>query len=516
MIVKPSRNEMDIERLLTKAAFPHAVNNLRLLETHISWVILAGEFAYKFKKPVKFDFVDYSALPLRRKYCELEVELNRRFAPNLYLGVVPVIESEGRLQIGDESWSQQSAASEPLDYAVKMRQFPQAAIVATRLHHPALTADVVEEFGKYIAGFHDSIECAIPTMKFVQPDCIAKDALENFASLKAAFENDQRYELLQKLERWSVEQLGALGPTFERRLNSGFVRRCHGDLHLKNIVQLDCQLHAFDGIEFNQELQWIDVLSEIAFPVMDFIARGRGDLGWRLLNSYLEATGDYDFLDALRFYLVYRALVRAKVTWLNAQSPTAQIREEREVGDPAVAQLAGSWDRYLDFADHIAFKLDPILSITHGFSGSGKSTLAINAIERRGGIRLRTDVERHRLAARFKVVDKYTSEMNHWIYSHVLNLAERIVTAGFPVVADATFLQLKFRSPFQALAEKLKVPFRIIACEAPLAELCKRLRKRGPDPSEATPDVLKSQMESHDALTTEELKFVQQPVAADT
>ncbi len=509
MLAKPCENELEIERLLTAAAFPHAVDNLQLLETHISWVILAGEFAYKIKKPVKFEFVDYSTLPLRRKFCELEVELNRRFAPNLYLGVVPVLASEGQLKIGAADWQQGSSTIEPLDYAVKMRQFPQTAIVATRLQHPALTAESVEEFGKYIARFHDAIECAIPTMKCVQPDCIAKDALDNFESLKAAFNNDYRCGLLQKLERWSVEQLRLLTTKFEQRLNSGFVRRCHGDLHLKNIVQLDGQLHAFDGIEFNEELQWIDVLSELAFPVMDFTARGRGDLGWRLLNSYLEATGDYDALDVLRFYLVYRALVRAKVTWLNPQNRAPAVREEDGDGDLNLDQLAGPWDKYLGAAKHFAFDLQPQLSITHGFSGSGKSTLAINAIEQHGGIRLRSDVERHRLAGKFKVTDKYTPEMNEWVYAQVLNLAERIAEAGFPVVADATFLLFKHRQPFQELAEKMKLNFRIIACEASFDELCRRLRERGPDPSEATTGVLEQQMETHDPLTTEELQFVQ-------
>lgn len=515
MLAETSHNEMEIEQLLTAAAFPHAVDNLQLLETHISWVILAGEFAYKLKKPVKFDFVDYSTLPLRRKFCELEVELNRRFAPNLYLGVVPIFEFEGRLQIGEEQRRPELATLEPLEYAVKMRQFPQEAILASRLQNQSLTAEVVEDFGRYIARFHDAIECAIPTMGCVQPDYIRKDALDNFELLQQTFENDPRITILRKLERWSVEQLQLLTRKFEQRLKSGFVRRCHGDLHLKNIVQVNGELHAFDGIEFNEELQWIDVLSEIAFPVMDLMARGRADLGWRLLNSYLEATGDYESLDVLKFYLVYRALVRAKVTWLNPAYQTPEIRAESSVGDPDFDQRAGPWDKYLDTANYFAFELEPTLAITHGFSGSGKSTLAINAIEQHGGIRLRSDRERHRLAGKFTVADKYSTDMNDWVYSYLLAVADGVIKAGFPVIVDATFLLLEFRQPFQALAEKLNVDFGIIACEASYEELCQRLQERGPDPSDATPDILKKQMETHDPLATDELQFVLKTLSAD-
>jgi predicted kinase len=282
-------------------------------------------------------------------------------------------------------------------------------------------------------------------------------------------------------------------------------------MHLKNIIQLDGRMIAFDGIEFNEEFQWIDVMSEVAFPVMDFVARGRPDLGWRLLNAYLEATGDYPGLSVLRFYLVYRAMVRAKVTWLN---PTNRMMKACQLdgshSSSRIDELAGPWDKYLSAAKYFAYGLKPVLAITHGFSGSGKSSVALQIIEQSGGIRIRTDVERHRLAEKFKTINKYTPEMSDWVYEYVLEQARAAIESGWPVIVDATFLKRHRRVPFERLARELEIGFQIIDCYAPYEELCKRIRNRGPDPSQATIDVLKSQMETHDPLTNDELTYVRQ------
>jgi aminoglycoside phosphotransferase family enzyme/predicted kinase len=497
-----------VERLLQRDAFPHEVTVPKLLETHISWVILTGPFAYKIKKPVKFDFVDYSSLELRKKYCLQEIELNRRFAPEIYLDVVPIIKTGDAILVGSKAVEETgNELGEPIEYAVKMREFSQDAIVAARLQNPELTSEVVDQFGSYVAQFHDSIERANPTIECVQAECIAKDALENFATVRDAFQDEIRSQTLDRLERWTVDQLEILRPKFEQRLHAGHVRRCHGDMHLKNIVQREGQLSAFDGIEFNEEFQWIDVLSEIAFPVMDFIARGRPDLGWRLLNAYLESTGDYVALDVLRFYLVYRALVRAKVTWLNPANRSLEAREKYQV-EGSTDDWAGPWDKYLAAAHYFAFELRPKLAITHGFSGSGKSTVALQVMENEGWVRLRSDVERQRLAKQFKAKDSYSSAMTDWVYAHLGELARAAIEAGLPVIVDATFLNLKRRAQFESMARDLNLEFQIITCDAPFNELCRRLRERGPDPSEATVDVLKRQMETHDPLTTDELQYV--------
>ena len=494
----------DIERLLVPESFPHEVEQLRLLETHISWVVLTGPFAYKIKKPVSFGFVDYSTLNERKRFCELELELNRRFAPDLYLGVVSILEREGKLQIlADEE--NKHGENSPVEYAVKMRQFPQDAIVASRLENPELTCEAVDEFGTYMAKFHDSIDIADPTNVLVQVEHIRNDAVDNFETLRKAFPDGARTKTLDRLEQWTTEQFQQHKSGFQRRLDEGKVRRCHGDLHLKNIIQLNGKLLAFDGIEFNEAFQWNDVLSELAFPVLDFVARGRPDLGWRLLNSYLEVTSDYAEMNVLRFYLVYRAMVRAKVGWLNPKS-RGDLNVDYET-KPAVDQFVGPWDKYLVAANYFAFDVQPKLSITHGFSGSGKSTVAMREIERRGGIRIRTDVERNRIVNQTDAESKYSAAVTEEIYKHVESMAKSILLAGFPVIGDATFLKQMQREPFQTLASKLNVEYRIIDCDAPFEELVRRIRGRKNDASEATVEVLKMQMRTHEPLTMQELEF---------
>jgi len=513
--------ERSCHRQLHEESFSHSVENLQRIETHISCIILTGEFAYTLKKPVDLGFVDYTTLERRKHFCELEVELNRRFSPDLYLGVVPIFKYGDGLRVGgsiigvDEP--ENGPVSQPpeqledsiiVDFAVKMRQFPQEAIVASRLDDAALTSCAVEEFGRYIARFHDSIESAIPSLDFVRAKQVADDAMDNFSVLQDPLSGDARFKTLKQLEAWTETEGQRLAAKFDSRLDRGMVRRCHGDLHLKNIIQWKAGLAAFDGIEFNETFQWIDVLSEIAFPVMDFWARGRPDLAWRLMNSYLEETGDYADLDVLRFYLVYRAMVRAKVSWLNPGNHTEARRVEYANSANPEDPFAGPWDKYLQAAEYFALEMSSSLSITHGFSGSGKSTLAIRVIEQEGGVRIRADAERHRLAKKFKTKDKYSLAMSDWVYSHLGELASHAIGASIPVVVDATFLNFKRRQLFESLAKSAGIPFFIIECDASFDELCRRLDSRVDDPSEADIEVLKKQMETHDPLTTAELQYL--------
>ncbi len=506
---------------LNERSFSHSVKSPKVIETHISCVLLTGKLAYKIKKPVNLGFVDYTTLEKRQHFCELEVELNRRLSPEIYLGVVPILKHPNGFRVGDlvvksegkgdraqRYGSPHLRSGSIVDYAVKMRQFPQEAIIANRIKDPALTPRTVEEFGRYVARFHDALEPSLPPQKFAGPEQIVKDAMNNFWVLEPNFVGDSRCEILKKLDSWTRAQGEKLTQKFSSRVVRGMVRQCHGDLHLKNIIQSDEALAAFDGIEFNEAFQWIDVLSEIAFPVMDFWARGRVDLAWRLLNAYLEETGDYTDLDVLRFYLVYRAMVRAKVSWLNSANHTesrrSQYAEPTHPDDP----LAGPWDKYLRAAHYFAVELNPSLMITHGFSGSGKSTVAMRVIEKEGGVRIRADAERHRLAKNIQAIDKYSSAMGERVYSTLYKLANDAIQASFPIVVDATFLKLGRRQPFEFLAKSTETPFHIINCDAPFDELCRRLSKRENDPSEADVNVLENQMKTCDLLTTEECEYL--------
>lgn len=508
----PKPPSLALDDLLDRNVWPHPTTNIEVIETHISWVILTGQFAYKVKKPIDLGFVNYVSLERRKHFCDLEVELNRRFAPDLYLGVVPIWETSNGIKAG-----QVNEATPPgglvVEYAVKMRQFRQSEIAACHLADSEIPASMVEAFGKSLSDFHSTIESAIPTLSTVQPACVAGDAMDNFTVLNDFFGTDVRSDLLARLKAWTEEEISQLSSTFERRLWQGKVKRCHGDLHLKNIICLPNQLQAFDGIEFNAQLQLIDVLSELAFPVMDFCARGRADLGWRLMNAYLESTGDYLDLRVLRFYLVYRALVRAKVTTLTPANSSETERKKHATGKTEYARKAGTWDKYLDTASYFAFSLKPKLVITHGFSGSGKSTTAIQQIDQQGGIRIRSDSERHRLASRFRIKNQYAPEMTDWIYRHLLDSAKSCLSSGFPVYVDATFLKFDQRNPFQELSESMSVDFEILDCDADYEELCRRIRERKDDPSEANQNILDRQMKFHEPLTTDELQYTRRASA---
>jgi len=491
-----------------EASFPHPVDDLQRLETHISWIFLTGKFAYKIKKAVDLGFVNYTTLEQRKHFCELEVELNRRFAADLYLGVVPIWRTPHGLRFGDvpgEATSLPPAADDsPVEYAVKMREFPQSAIAANRLQDPAFNRQLVSDFGKRLAEFHGRIEVVASDVPVAQPRRIRQDAMENYDVLLPEFGSDRRRHSLQRLRRWTDQQAESLSNQFALRLQRGLVRRCHGDLHLKNMILLEGRLHAFDGIEFNEEFQCIDVLSEVAFPVMDCCARGRPDLAWWLLNAYLEESGDYPGLDVLRFYLVYRAMVRAKVAWLNPNNRSEIRRKQYASEDHPQDRRAGPWDKYLAVAEQFAFSMRPKLAITHGFSGSGKSTVALQIIGKQGGVRIRSDVERHRLTHSISGADKYTSTMTDRVYTWLVKLANAGIQAGFPMIIDATFLKRQHRRLFQNLAAKQQVPFEIIHCDAEFDELCERLRNRTGDASEADIKVLHKQLDDHDPLTAEE------------
>jgi aminoglycoside phosphotransferase family enzyme len=299
--------------LLDPACYPHPVARVRVIETHISWVLLTGEYAYKIKKPVNLGFVDFTTPGQRRYYCEEELRLNRRLALGLYLEVVSIRGDPGAPRISGEG--------PVLDYAVKMREFPQDALASRRIAGGDFGAAEIDALAARVAEFHAGAPAAGPEGRFGTPDAVLSAALQNFEQMLPLVKTVTEVRTLRMLRQWTEREHGARRDAFERRRGEGFVRECHGDLHLGNITMIDGRPVPFDCIEFNDELRWIDVMSEVAFLAMDLEDRGRRDLAWRFLNRYLEATGDYAGIPVLRFYLVYRALVRAKVHLIRSRQP---------------------------------------------------------------------------------------------------------------------------------------------------------------------------------------------------
>lgn len=478
-----------IGSLLRPGAFPGCGEAARLIETHISWVLLAGEFAYKIKKPLDLGFLDYSTLALRRHFCEEELRVNRRYAPQLYLDVVAVTAGADGAGIGGNGTV--------LDYAVRMRRFPDDALLCDAAARGAVGTQVWRRFGDDIAAVHATLPVAGPQHDDGRGTPLkVRDAVnQNFRQIRPYLREVADIGLLNRLE----EQAWAACQTHERtlwqRYEAGLVRECHGDLHLGNIVLLDERAVAFDAIEFNPALSWIDPLSELAFLVMDCESRGCGDGGFVALNAWLERSGDYAGLALLDFFCAYRAMVRAKVAALGGGRPP--------FGEGSQAQH--DCRRYLALAERFTRPRSAFLAITCGVSGSGKSTLAETVAGAARAIRLRSDVERKRLFGLAPNADSraavgegiYGQDASRRTFARLAELARDVVRGGLPVIVDATFIHRGHRDDFRRLAGELGVPFHILFCEAPREELERRVRTRHharDDASEADEAVLAAQL----------------------
>ena len=496
-----------VRTLLDPARYPHPVASVTLIETHISYVLLTGRFAYKIKKAVDFGFLDFSTLEKRRLFCAEELRLNRRLAPQLYLDVVPIGGSVREPRIGDATDQRAPIEPiEPIEYAVKMVEFPQSALFDQRLARGDLGARQIDSLADVVAAFHAQAASASPTGEFGAPSLIWRMAADNFRQLPSVPGDDGDAARRAALAAWSREEYARLAAVFAERRRTGFVRECHGDLHLGNIALIDDRPVIFDCIEFDAQLRWIDVINEVAFLCMDLAERGRADFANRLLNRYLEASGDYAGLRCLPFYLVYRALVRAKVAGLRAaQETAADSRHQLEISA-----------QYLAFAGRAILPRPRQLLIMHGVSGSGKSWVSQALVERLGALRLRSDVERKRLcglpalARSASAVDcgLYDEDMTRTTYRQLLRSAREVLAAGFPVLIDAAFLRRWQREMFCELAAQLNVPWRIISCRADDATLRRRIVAReqsGGDASEADLAILDHQLRSSDPLSPAEV-----------
>jgi len=489
-----------IDALADVGCYPHPVDLVIRVETHSAYVLLAGDYAYKIKKALDLGFLDFSTLARRRHFCAEELRLNRRLVPQLYLGVVPIVVGPAgpRIGAGPED-------GEAVEYAVRMVRFPQNALLDICLARGEVPPAQVDAVADRVADFHGRIEAAAPGDGYGTPVAVWAPMAQNFDQMREFPAVAGEAGRLAELEAWSRASYERLADLLAARLAGGRVRECHGDLHLGNIAWLDDGPAIFDAIDFNPNLRWIDVISEIAFLVMDLVERGRPDYAWRSLNRYLEGTGDYGGLALLPFYHVYRAIVRAKVAAIRAaqEDPVAGARELAECR------------RYLDHAQATAAPGQPRLILLHGFSGSGKSWLGEGLVERLGAIRLRSDVERkrlHGLAAQAVSASAvaggiYGAADTDSTYHRLADLARQVLAAGYPAVVDAASLLAGQREIFRRLAADLGVPFLLLDCVAPEALLRQRLACRqaaGDDASEAGLAVLAYQLASREALTPAE------------
>jgi aminoglycoside phosphotransferase family enzyme/predicted kinase len=475
--------------------YPHAVNTVQVIETHISWLLLAGDYAYKIKKALDLGFLDYSGLEARRFCCAEEIRLNRRTAPDIYLDVVSVGGSPD-----DPAFGAQPA----IEYAVRMRRFGAGSLMDRLLLRGKVTAQHIDRLAASIFRFHASLPAADAGSAFGTAASIRAAALQNFAQLRLQLGDAADRESIAALQAATEAEYAACERIFETRRALGFVRECHGDLHLDNIILERDEPVPFDCIEFNPALRWIDVMDEISFTMMDLLHRDHPEFAWRFLNAWLEASGDYDGLSVLRFYLAYRATVRAKVCAIRAGQPHMSKR--------ARTDELSACRSYLALARQCLAQQCPALIITHGLPGSGKTTFSQLALQQLGAIRIRSDVERKRLFgldaledSRSRGGDIYSAEATRRTYARLHELARELLAAGFIVIVDAAFLKREERETFGRIAQSLAVPFAIASLHAGDDALRQRIRRRRHDASEADVAVLDMLQASQQPLSPGEL-----------
>ena len=489
----PQQSEL-IDSLLTPAAFAHPVTTIELIETHISWLILTDEYVYKLKKPVVLDFLDFGTLERRRFFCEEELRLNRPWAPGIYLDVVAVTRKGGRTQFGGDG--------EIVDYAVRMRRFDQRLRLDHQLEDGKLAVADMRELATNIAARHEAAARTPKSRRAPVLRLTREFMCDNFTALAGKLNE----ATLTSLQVWTNVALDGLSDLIARRFDAGFVRDCHGDLHLGNLVRLPDGITTFDCIEFNSDLRDIDVMCDVAFLVMDLAARQRDDLGAHFLNRYLEATGDYAGIALLRLFFVYRCLVRAKVAIIRSS--------ERDSEQSAHADLdeAGF---YADLAMRQTRTRSPLMIVMHGLSGSGKTWVSAQLMAALPAIRVRSDIERKRLfglgeqAPSHSPIGRgiYTESASAAVYARLFELAATILSAGHDVILDAAFLDADARATAMKLAREQGCPLLIVDVIVAVEVLQDRLRQRAAqrnDASEADLAVLDHQLEVATPLSVAE------------
>ena len=490
-----------MKALSQASTYPHECTEIEVLETHISWIILTGKYAYKFKKPVDFGFLNFTTLALRKQYCEAELTLNARSAPDLYLGLIAICGASQSPSFNGEG--------PILEYAIKMNQFGKGQLFKELHLANQLTFEHIDTLAEQVSEFHDDIRTADKLSEYGTPDQVYAPMQQNFEQIRDLISDKQQLNQLEQLEIWATSTFERLAPLLLKRKKSGFVREAHGDMHMGNITLFKQRVTLFDCIEFNEDFRWIDVISDIAFLVMDFEAHDLPHYANRFLNMYLEQTGDYASLKLLSFYKAYRAVVRAKIALLSRLSP--------DISDVQKKEFMRQYEQYINLAESYSALPNRFLLIMNGVSGTGKSTIALRLVDRLGPIRIRSDVERKRLygiapndhPSPIEAALIYNENATKKTYNILTTLCAEILDSGLSVIIDATNLRQWQRDVIQTVANERGVPSCIAFCEASMSVIQKWTQKRameGVDASDADLNVVFKQIKTLEPLNEEELK----------
>ncbi|MDJ0536043.1 MAG: AAA family ATPase [Xenococcaceae cyanobacterium MO_207.B15] len=492
---------MEISALISQMQqsefYPHPVaDNIELVQTHVSYVLLTGDYAYKLKKSVNFGFLDYSTLEKRKHFLDAEISLNSAIAAELYLEVLPITQEGEKFIL--------NGSGEPVAYTLKMRQFPQENLFINLFDAGKLSIQKMEELGKIVAEFHKNAVTNEYISSFGKVEKIRQAFDENYAQTQGYIGRAQTQEQLTATQAYTDNFFAEREDLFNSRINNNKIKECHGDLHLKNICLWQDKIQLFDRIEFNEPFRFVDVIYDVAFAMMDLEAKGKQDFANAFLNTYLEETGDWEGLPLLPLYLSRQAYVRAKVTSFLLDDPAIPETVKQEASQTATNYYKQAWE----YTQRKSGKL----MLMSGLSGSGKTTVAKTIARNTGAIHIRSDaVRKHIAGIALEATGSdtiYTPQMNQKTYERLLELGVMLVQEGFTVILDAKYDRIDYRHKVIDAIKLHNISLQIIHCTAPLEVLRDRLNQRSGDISDATADLLTTQQAKAEAFTPEEQVYV--------
>lgn len=490
------------EHLSKAEAYPHETGDIQIRQTHASVVFLAGAFAYKVKKPVNLGFLDFSTLEKRRHFCKREVQLNRRLAPDVYLGIEPIVWNNGHLEIGTGN------NGKAAEWAVRMVRLPERATLTSRLQRREVTPPDLSRIAGLLARFHAEARSDPEVSRYGQFDTVAHNITDNFVQSSAQRENLVTESVFDRLQTLTHEELQHRKALIERRAARNVPRDTHGDLRLDHIYLLppEHRLHGIvivDCIEFNDRLRYIDPVADIAFPVMDLKFYRRRDLALHLTDAYFGIRNDPEGRRLLPLYTAYRSVVRAKVLGIQASEPETGPAERERL-------RRRSRQHWMLALDELATPTTrPALVLTAGLPGTGKSTLAHALAEHACFEVISTDRIRKELMSETTNHDQpYSAAHKDEVYTECLHRSRQILRRGGRVIVDATFHREGRRRSFIALARELNVRLIVFICDLPPERAHRRLARRTDDPSEADWEVYKLLSREWEPIAEEEPRTV--------
>jgi hypothetical protein len=463
-----------ISCMLDPEIYPHPADHVELIQTHISFVLLAGSYAYKIKKPVNLGFLDFSTLDKRRFMCREEVRLNRRLAPDVYLEVVPVYQGGPC----GASLSQPDGA-QPAEYAVKMRRLSEDTMLPALLRSSQAHEEMVRALGRKLADFHASVPEAPPDVTEDAFDLVRRNFEENFVQISSLIGSEldrDRFRLLEQYVRWFLRSHRDL---FQQRADEARIRECHGDLRMEHVCFDQGRIIIFDCIEFNTRFRCIDTAEDLAFLLMDMEFNGYWNEARTLASSYQDQAGDRSMDDLLTFFKAYYAMTRGKVSAI--QSTEDEFSQE-DRGQALKTALA-----YFDLAHDYAIRIErPVLIFMCGLTGTGKSSLARDLAADTGAEVLRSDELRKQLAGVDRSGDHrvpfgqgiYSREWTRKTYAALVEQGAQRLKSGRPVILDASFLEREHRAMAKRTAAELQVPLVCLHCVCPREVARQRLAER--------------------------------------